>query len=200
MVVPFTDYDEAKRNRERLERIRTLENQQIKKEPQYRRSVKGYKRGHYPKTATKIDEVIELYNQGKSLAEIASQLHLAENSISGIIKEQVGKTINLEESEKRRKLKNKLRMQGDIIRALKGIASSGKSNGWELEKVFDHAYKVFENYLKREPERTVRTLMGDKTFTAEDLILKVETIVLSQCLRLDDRFEEVDEDTFKLVE
>lgn len=87
------DIEEATRNRERLALLRRREQaitttQPIKHKPTYRRTDKGYKRGHYSKTKNKVESVINLYNQGLSIRLIATKLKLAKNTIRKIIAEQ----------------------------------------------------------------------------------------------------------------
>ena len=159
--------------------------------------VKGTKVGHYRKVACKVEQVITLYNEGYSIRPIAQELSLACNTVKGILKENLH-LVNHAEAEKLKKARIK-RSKETITHALIGLASSAKSSNHSYEWMFENAGNILALYFKKDPVGTVKSLVGDKSFSVDDLFKKAYEITLGQRLRLDERFTEVEEGVFKLV-
>ncbi len=154
---------------------------------------------HYLKTAAKIDEVISLYNSGLGIRKVATKVGLAPNTVKGIIHEAAG--VNKEAAAILRKKQHDDRGHS-VTRALKGIASSDKHNGYTLtaKELCDRATAVLVDYLDRDPKVTVLALLGDKAgvpFMADHLIEAAVGVVISQALRLDDSMVEISPGVFK---
>jgi hypothetical protein len=157
----------------------------------------GEKVGHYTKVSHKVDEVISLYNDGYGIYPIMQELNLAKNTVRKILQENK-ELVNYAEAKKLKRDRIK-RSKQTIIHALIGLASSAKSSDYSYEWMFEHAEDILVSYFKKDPVGTVKALVGDKTFTVDDLLKKTYEVILAQRLRLDDTFIEVEEGVFKLA-
>lgn len=162
----------------------------------YRGRLGVTKVGHYGKTESKIAEVVCLYNDGQGIRFIESQLGLAKNTVRNILQENA-RDIDLELATRRRKDRVK-RTKQTIIPALKGIASSAKANNYSYEVMFSHTEEILASYIKLNPVETIKSLIGDNSFTVDDVIKKAYEVVLGQRLRLEDEFVEVEPGIFQL--
>lgn len=78
-----------------------------------------------------------------------------------------------------------------IRTAIQGLAIySGK---FTAEEMGDRACKILIKYLDKNPEGTVKELVGKNEFTEEDLIKATFEILITEVLRQSDEFECVDE-------
>lgn len=156
----------------------------------------GEKVGHYRKTSEKASEVVRLYNLGYGIRSVAKELSLAPNSVKVILKENAV-SIDHSVAEISRKAIIKTRKQ-TIILALKGLASSAKSNGYSYEAMFERAENMLASFIQSDVVATIQALVGDKPFTIDDLFKRAYEIVLGQRLRLDSDFTEVEPGVFRL--
>ncbi len=210
----LVDIEEARKNRERLETLRKpqqaitqlistpspITTLPAKHKPSYSRSEKGYKRGYYTKTKDNMESVCNLYRQGLGIRLVAKELKLSRNTIRKIVNEHPS---ILEEAKEQREIclmKRTTDAKGNIIVALIGLASSGKRQGYSWDTILNRAKIILQNYLDKYPVKTILTLMGTESFSVDDIIKRVYEIILRQSMRLDDRFEEVNKDTFRLKE
>ena len=160
---------------------------------------KLHRYGHFNKTLVKIKDVIEYYNRGLGVRQVASLLHLNKRTVLGIIHEQQPRTINLQQAELQRKKRIRDNKSG-IIPALKGLASTSKKLNYSIETMFEHTDNLLQKHIKQYSKDTILSLTGDKTFSIDDIIKKSYSIVLSQRLKLDPTFERINDNTYKLKE
>ncbi len=209
-VSQMVDLDEARKHREILARMKMLENKTlplpatIVKIPQhiipqkientkdsrhlplYKHSQKGYGRGYYGKVKTKLNDVFILYNQGLGIRTIAKELHLSKNTVRKVI-DQAPNIINLEQVKLKKKQLQSQRAKGNIIKAIRCSVSCGKRYGCPLEVALDKAIVTFERHIQTEPRVTILALVGEQSFTVDDILNRVYEIASQQYLKLNSK-------------
>lgn len=158
-----------------------------------------YKRGHYNKSSTKINSVIEYYNRGLGFRQVAKLLNMSTNTVRSIVAEYRHTKIDLDKAKLAR-MKVYTEKHSGLIFAIKGLVSSGRNYNYSLETLFDKGVKLLQQYLETDAKETIIALVGNNTFTPDDLIKKIYELVLAQYLRLSHEFEEVSEGVFKIKE
>jgi predicted transcriptional regulator len=159
----------------------------------HRGNVKGR---HFNKTATKMDKVIELFNQGLGTRKIAGELHLAKHTVINIIREHKGALIEAEKIlSNQRKIK---KSTNNIVKALKCLVAADKKSPHTATELYKLSIVILNKYLKNKTAETINLLIGKDTFKIDDLLDAIETIIARETLKLNDDFIEIAPDTFRL--
>jgi hypothetical protein len=219
----FIDVNDAKKHRDNLERIRRLEHElkdnrkplQKKDQPlnltnitnnnvilnkytppikiDHRGNIKG---NHFHKTTSKVDNIIELYNSGHGFNKIASELHIAKNSVRVIIQEH--KELLKYPNEILSKQLSIKHSKNNIIKALKCLVATDKKSPHTVLELYKLGTNLLQQYLDKQPTETIKLLIGKDTFKVDDLLNAMATIIVKEAMRLNDDLVEISPDTFVL--
>lgn len=199
-IVPFTDYEDAKRNRERLELLRKQKNNNItltapiaiaSLEPSLTpiRQNKQTRYSVFHKGRPRNGEL-------RNCATCGKQIYIKRNKLI--------KTPNTPRYCKDCWIKEhppltQYKPNGNNIEtALKCLASADKKYPHTWDELFNMGAKIVCRYLGNDPLRTVKLLTDKEQFTIDDLLKGMTTIIVRQTLKINDEFIEISPDTWQL--